>query len=99
MSDIVHTNHDALKQIAGQFEHDSAVVKQAHSQLQSQMQTLKGGGWHAPAADKFYHIMEDEVLAGLDRLTKALAMASQVTNSISGIMQQAEDHAKGSLNF
>jgi WXG100 family type VII secretion target len=99
MTDVVHTNHDALKQISGQFEHDSAIVKQAHGQLQTQMQTLRGGGWKAPAADKFYRVMEDEVLAGLERLTKALALASQVTNSISGIMQQAEDHAKGSLKF
>jgi WXG100 family type VII secretion target len=99
MTDIVHTNHDALKQLSGQFEHDSAIVKQAHNSLQTHMQTLKGGGWKAPAADKFYHIMEDEVLPGLDRLTKALAMASQVTTSISGIMQQAEDHAKSSLKF
>jgi WXG100 family type VII secretion target len=99
MTDVVHTNHDALKQISGQFEHDSALVKQAHDKLQSQMQTLKGGGWKAPAADQFYHIMEDEVLAGLERLTKALSMASQVSTTVSGIFQQAEDHAKSSLKF
>lgn len=99
MTDVVHTNHDALKQIAGQFEHDGGLVKKEHDKLQSQVQVLRGGGWKAPAADQFYRVMEDEVLQGLDRLSKALHQAAQVTNQISSIMQQAEEQAKGSLRF
>ena len=99
MADTVHTNHDALKQIAGQFEGSTGQVKQSTNQLQSQLQVLKSGGWKAPAADQFYRLMDDEILPGLNRLSQALQMASQVTNQVSNIMQQAEEQAKNSLNF
>src|SRR5688572_11221102 len=99
MADVVHCNHDALKQIAGQFDTLESSVKKATDQLQSQMDLLKGGGWVAPAADKFYGIMENEILASLTRLSSALNMAGNETNNISKIMQQAEENAKGSLNF
>jgi len=99
MTDIVHTNHDALKQVAGQFESDAGIVKQATSQLQSHLQALKGGGWKAPAATQFYNLMENEILVGLNRLTNGLGQGSQVTRQVSTIMQQAEEQAKGSLNF
>jgi len=99
MADVVHTNHDALKQIACQFDNSSNIVKQATNQLQTQMQALKGGGWRAPAADKFYGIMEHEILAGMGRLSAALGQGSQVSNQVSQIMTQAEEQAKGTLNF
>src|SRR5438132_826681 len=99
MADVVHTNHDALKQIAGQFDNNANIVKQATNQLQSQMHALKSGGWTAPAATKFYSIMEHEILAGMGRLSNALGQGSQVTNQVSQIMTQAEEQAKGSLNF
>src|SRR5262245_21804445 len=94
MTDVVYCNHDALKQIAGQFDGQGNMVMQATEHLQTQMQVLRGGGWVAPAADKFYGIMEHEILAGLTRLSKALDMAGNVTTNISAIMQQAEENAK-----
>jgi WXG100 family type VII secretion target len=99
MAETVHCNHDALKQVAGQFDSDSNIVKQATTKLESQLQALKGGGWRAPAATKFFGIMEHEILVGLNRLSAGLGQGSQVTNQVSAIMAQAEEQAKGSLNF
>ena len=99
MAETVHCNHDSLKQVSGQFENSANVVKQATSKLDSQLQVLKGGGWRAPAASKFFGIMENEILVGLNKLSAGLGQGSQVTNQVSAIMQQAEEQAKGSLNF
>ncbi|MEP7288362.1 MAG: WXG100 family type VII secretion target [Chloroflexota bacterium] len=98
-ADTVHTNHDGLKQISGQFDSNAGQVKQSTSQLESHLQTLKSGGWKAPAANQFFNVMDNEILIGLNRLAQALSMAGQVTNQVSNIMQQAEEQAKNSLNF
>ncbi len=98
-NNIVRSNHDELKTIASKFSAEADAVNQMNQNLNSNIETLKGGDWIGPGAQTFYKEMDGEVMPSLKRLNKALGEASRVTNQISQAMKNAENAASGQLRL
>lgn len=89
----VRSDHDALRQLARQFNDSSSNTHQMLQNLKSKMGELRGKDWIGKGADKFYAEMDSSVFPSLQRLTKALGHSAQITVKISQVMKQAEDDA------
>ncbi|MBX7214435.1 MAG: WXG100 family type VII secretion target [Thermoflexales bacterium] len=98
-NNIVRSNHDELKTIASKFSSEAEAVNQMNQNLNSNIETLKGGDWIGQGAKAFYAEMDGQVMPSLKRLASALGEAAKVTNQISQTMQNAENEASGSLRM
>ncbi len=79
--------------MAQSFRAQSENITKQTQQLKSNMETLSGGDWIGKGAQAFYREMGDTVLPTMQRLQRALAEASRITQQISQIMKAAEDEA------
>lgn len=96
-NNIVRSNHDELKSISTKFSSESESVGQMNQNLNSNVETLKGGDWVGQGAKSFYAEWEGQVFPSLRRLQSALSEAAKVTNQISQAMKNAENEASGML--
>ncbi len=83
---IMKSNINALEEEAG-------AIQKYKADLEGVLNTLKGGGWKADAANTFYQNMEQEVLPAIDRLQKALVAGAAATREITKTLDDAEDEA------
>lgn len=84
-------DYEQLGKIASSFGTQASNSQRVLQQLKSQMATLQGGDWIGQGARAFYKEMEQDVLPSLQRLTKAIERAQQVTLQISRIVKEAEE--------
>jgi WXG100 family type VII secretion target len=84
-------HYQNLNQIAQTFKQQGEAVQQMQQNLQSKMDTLRGGDWRGDSANKFYKEMDGKLLPAVQKLGKALDEAAQVTTKISKLVKQTED--------
>jgi WXG100 family type VII secretion target len=79
--------------MAQAFRSQSENITKQSQQIKANVETLQGGDWIGKGAQAFYREMGDQVMPTMQRLQRALAEASRITQQISQIMKQAEDEA------
>jgi WXG100 family type VII secretion target len=79
--------------MAQSFRAQSENITKQSQALKSNMDTLQGCDWIGVGAQAFYREMGDQVMPTMQRLQRALAEASRITQQISQIMKAAEDEA------
>ena len=95
----VRSDYDQLQIIQNTFNAQADAVSKMNHSIKGHMDTLQGGDWIGEGARKFYSEMNDQVMPSLNRLHRALAEASQVTQKISSLMQQAEQEASNAFKI
>lgn len=91
----IRSDYDQLRSMAQAFRGQSEEVTKHQQALKSQVDDLQGGNWIGKGATAFYQEMGDTVMPTMQRLQRALAEASRITQQISQIMKAAEDEASG----
>jgi WXG100 family type VII secretion target len=89
----IRSDYDQLRSMAQAFRAQSENIQKQSQQLKSDMETLQGGDWEGKGAQAFYREMGDTVMPTMQRLQRALAEASRITQQISQVMKAAEDEA------
>jgi WXG100 family type VII secretion target len=89
----IRSDYDQLRSMAQAFRAQSENIQKQAQQLRSDMDTLQGGDWEGKGAQAFYREMGDTVMPTMQRLQRALAEASRITQQISQVMKAAEDEA------
>lgn len=79
--------------MAQAFRSQSENITKQSQQIKANVEDLQGGNWIGKGAQAFYREMGDQVMPTMQRLQRALAEASRITQQISQIMKQAEDEA------
>lgn len=79
--------------MAQAFRSQSENITKQSQQIKANVEDLQGGNWIGKGAQAFYREMGDTVMPTMQRLQRALAEASRITQQISQIMKQAEDEA------
>jgi WXG100 family type VII secretion target len=79
--------------MAQSFRSQSENITKQSQALKTDMDTLQGGDWIGKGAQAFYKEMVDTVMPTMQRLQRALAEASRITQQISQVMKAAEDEA------
>lgn len=95
----IRSDYDQLRSMAQSFRSQSENITKQSQQLKSNMDTLQGGDWIGKGAQAFYREMGDSVLPTMQRLQRALAEASRITQQISQVMKAAEDEASGCFHL
>jgi WXG100 family type VII secretion target len=89
----IRSDYDQLRTMAASFRSQSENISNQSKQLKGDMDTLQSGDWIGPGAQSFYKEMGDTVMPTMQRLQRALAEASRITQQISQVMKAAEDEA------
>lgn len=97
MSDVTSIQYDGMQTVANQFDQEAARVRRVITQVNSHMSTLKGGGWIADAATRFYSEIDNDVLPAIQRLHESLGEASKVSRDIIRLLKSAEEEASACL--
>lgn len=93
MARILRAEYDQLSKIAKVFGSESSNVKGSIDRLNRQIDVLEGGDWIGEGANAFYNEMRSEVMPAMQRLMRALAMASQITGQVIQILREAEEES------
>jgi len=88
----IRSDFAGLGQVAQSFGREADNTSRMTQNLKSKMETLQGGHWKGDAANKFYAEMNGAVFPALNRLTKALSEAQQITQKIDKLMRQTEQN-------
>src|SRR3989304_253920 len=91
MARLLRSAYDQLVDFSRTFERESNSAKRSLDSLKRQIEVLEGGDWIGKGADAFYREMNSEVLPAVQRLVKALELASRVTGQIARIFQEVEE--------
>jgi len=91
MARLLRSDYDQLADFSRTFERESNSAKRSLDSLKRQIEVLEGGDWIGKGADAFYREMNSEVLPAVQRLVKALELASRVTGQIARIFQEVEE--------
>lgn len=67
-----------------------------HQRLSEHLRTLRAGAWISPVSDKFYREIED-ILAGIDRFSRALTRMDETLAIIIRKFQEAEQAGKDGI--
>jgi len=95
MATNVHLDYEQCRGIANGFRSDQSEMHQLYSQLKSSVEQLHGGGWVGDAADKWYNVMEGELLPAVNKLGNAQGSIGDTTAKVILIIQQADEGTKG----
>ena len=90
---IIQANYEQLEAISQRFAERSQAIGELRRGMAQRVEALRGDGWVGKGADQFVQEMEGEVLPACQRLSDALAEASQVTLQIRDILRRAEEEA------
>ena len=93
----IRADYEGLKKIAQSFSSESDQIAGMTKNIQSSVDTLRGGDWVGPGATAFYQEMDSAVFPSLKRLSSALGEAAQVTARINTLMNGAERDAAAVL--
>jgi len=95
MADTVQVDYDQMSGISQRFGDQSDKVRAQHDKIVHQLDVLKQGAWIGPNADKYFEIMEGQLLPAVKRLFSALDHASDTTQKVAKMMRDADEEAKG----
>lgn len=95
MAEIVQYDYEQLNGIEKRFTDQAEQARAVERKLTEQMEVLKGGAWIGPNADKFFEVMEGQLLPANKRLSDALDRASETTRHVAKMMHDAEEESKG----
>lgn len=89
----IRGHYEELSTISKKFARQASDVQQSIRRLKQQLEGLRSGDWIGVGADKFYREMDSEVMPSMNRLAKALELASSTTRQIIKVLQTAENDA------
>jgi WXG100 family type VII secretion target len=89
----IRSDYDQLRSMAQSFRAQSENITKQTQALKANMDQLQSGDWIGKGAQAFYKEMGDTVMLTMQRLQRALAEASRITQQIAQVMKQAEDEA------
>ena len=95
----VRSDYDQLQNVAKNFGSQSQTFTGMNQNLQSCVDTLRGGDWQGEGARAFLAEWDNSVMPTLKRLQEAMAEAERAVAQISQVMKQAEDGASQVLHF
>ena len=90
---VIQANYEQLEAISQRFAERSQAMGALRRGMAQRVEALRGDGWVGKGADQFVQEVEGEVLPACQRLSDALAEASQVTLQIRDILRRAEEEA------
>ena len=91
MARLLRSDYDQLTDISRTFERESSEVKRSVDSINRKIEVLEGGDWIGEGAKAFYREMNSEVLPAMQRLMKALELASRATKQIAQVLKEAEE--------
>lgn len=91
MARLLRSDYDQLADISRTFERESNEAKRSLDSIKRQIEVLEGGDWIGQGANAFYREMSSEVLPAMQRLVKALELASRAARQITQILKEAEE--------
>jgi WXG100 family type VII secretion target len=97
MADKIEVNYGDLQRLAGGFNNGADSVEAMINKIKAQVENLRST-WEGRGADAFFKEMDELVFPGLNKLKAALGQASQTTNQLATVFQQAESEASGLFN-
>lgn len=89
----IRADYDSLNKIAQSLLSESAQIASMAKNIQSNVDTLRGGDWVGPGATAFYQEMDSSVIPSLKRLVAALDDAAKGATRIRQGVHQAETDA------
>jgi WXG100 family type VII secretion target len=93
----IRADYEGLQRIAQSLTNESDQIASMTKNVQSQVDTLRGGDWVGPGATAFYQEMDSSVFPSLKRLGAALDDAAKGAARIRQGMRQAETDAAAAL--
>jgi WXG100 family type VII secretion target len=91
----IRSDYDQLRTMAQSFRAQSENIAKQNQAIKANVDDLQGGNWIGKGAQAFYKEMGDQVMPTMQRLQRALAEASRITQQIAQVMKAAEDEASG----
>lgn len=95
MADIIQFDHDQLPGISQRFGDQADQVRTQYAKILQQVDVLRQGAWIGPNADKFYEVMDNQLLPACKRLSDALDKANETTQQVAKMMRDADEETKG----
>ncbi len=89
-SDVIQVDFEVLNQIAQRFGQQAESTAHLINLIHSRLAPLQDGGWQGQGADAFFAEMEKDLLPGLQRLQFALEQASQTTDIVGQVLDEAQ---------
>jgi WXG100 family type VII secretion target len=99
MQPVIQCDYEKLQKVASELQSAAAEVHRLQGAIQKQQQVLQSGGWVAPAANRFYASMNDDVNPALTRLVRGLAEANNVVRELACHFKKADEEASAGLRF
>lgn len=93
----IRADYEGLKKIAQSFSSESDQIESMSKNVQSNVDTLRGGDWVGPGATAFYQEMDSAIFPSLKRLGAALGEAARATTQINQLINGAERDAAAVL--
>jgi len=90
----VHLDYEQCRAISAGFHTDRGDIDQLYRQLKNSVEQLHNGGWVGEAADRWYNVMEGELLPAVLRLSNAQGSIGDSTQKVLLIIQQADEGCK-----
>jgi WXG100 family type VII secretion target len=97
MTDLFSLDPEEMQKLSNEFEQESERIQRVRQNLQSDIDVLRRGGWIADAADMYYQHMDGDVMPSIDRLSRALQEASEVSRRIVELVNSADEEASSFL--
>jgi WXG100 family type VII secretion target len=94
MSNQIEVSYGDMQQILSQLNEAASNSQQLMQRLKNQIEVLQGGAWIGDNADKFYQVMDNDVMLGVQRLVNGLNEAIGVTQQIVSNYESAEEQAQ-----
>jgi WXG100 family type VII secretion target len=97
MADTTQVDYDQLLGFAQMFAAEAEEYQALNQRTRNYVEDLHGKGWIGRGSDAFFEEMQGEVLPAMERVTKALREAGQITQAIAEIFNAAEEEAQGNF--
>ncbi|MBK8020090.1 MAG: WXG100 family type VII secretion target [Chloroflexi bacterium] len=97
-SPLVQVQYAELQKVSASFRHQQQEMNRLLRRIEDQTEVLRCDNWIGDNADRFYEVIEGELMPGMTRLGQALAQASEAMTVLIAIFVAAEEEASGIFN-
>ncbi|MBX3062938.1 MAG: WXG100 family type VII secretion target [Anaerolineae bacterium] len=80
-SHLFQADGEQLQQIGATFDQLAAEVDEKRANLEAKLAPLRDGGWIGVGADRFFDVMENEILPKLKQLHDYFEQSAQTANT------------------
>ncbi|MBK8020092.1 MAG: WXG100 family type VII secretion target [Chloroflexi bacterium] len=91
----VKIEYSGMKAIHNATESQRESTQQLLQRISDQVDTLRSDNWIGDNADKFYNVMDSELLPAVQRLVNAFNSMEDAIDNIMSIFEAAEDEGRG----